>query len=209
MLKRKLFVDMKSTQWSNEDTMKWMAHYAHLELSSSLDGPSLHYLSQTSQRQGVTLVSTKSLENKKQQKHTSKMEIALLMRENWYFQVHEFQNVQVTLPEGWGVWSSFIQHWWSHTLRPVSSVQRWLFTTRETWTYFRESRQRPWRQCRDKNTFPTKRAWESCDYSALTSGGQKAQGDLVNVKHPKAGCKKSKASLCSLGYNSELLLALG
>lgn len=48
---------------------------------------------------------------------------------------------------------------------------------------------------------------ESCDCSALTSGEQKAQGDLINVRHPKAGCKNNKASSCSLGYNSEIPLA--
>lgn len=132
------------------------------------------------------------------------MEIALLMRENWYFQVSEFQKVQVTLLEGWGRWSSFIQHWWSHTLRPVSSAG--FFTTRDTRTYSRVSRQNAMKIMMGLEHISHK-VWESCDCSALTSGEQKAQGDLFNVKHPKAGCKKNKASLCSLGYNSELPLA--
>lgn len=148
MLKRKLFVEMKSKQWSNEDTTKWMAHYAlprtvqqvtrrnpECWAISSLPFPDFpktrchtsEYKVTSEQKPVETLQKWKwhcSWEK------TSISKCLNFRRYKWHYQRVEegdpplFSSGEVTQPL-------------------VCSAG--FFTTRVTWTYCRESRLRPWR----------------------------------------------------------------
>jgi len=74
------------------------------------------------------------------------------------------------LPEGWGRGSfPSAQHWWGHTWSTLSSSG--LPSTREPWTYWRQSSEGQWRWLRDWNISPMKNDWESWDCSAWRREG--------------------------------------
>ena len=67
------------------------------------------------------------------------------------------------------------QHWWGHTCSTVFSSG--LPSTRQMWTYWRESREEPLRRLRDWSICPMRKGWESWDSSAWRREG--SGGDLI------------------------------
>lgn len=63
-------------------------------------------------------------------------------------------------------------HWWSHTWSAVTCAG--LPSVRETWTYWRESKQVPWRCWRHWRISPTRTGWESGDCSPPRREGSRS-----------------------------------